>query len=106
MPPWRLLLWVKTIEAAVQLRPKAIWRTFFRRDVRLKHSMRWYTEMGRRVWLYELKNFFLRDRRLRNGPTLRDFWGDPQDAEEQSMVVLSRRGALRTVERPARVVPA
>jgi anaerobic magnesium-protoporphyrin IX monomethyl ester cyclase len=47
--------------------------------------MRWYTEMGRRVWLYEIRNFFLRDRRLPKGPTVQEFWGKPQDAEERSM---------------------
>jgi anaerobic magnesium-protoporphyrin IX monomethyl ester cyclase len=82
---------VKAIEAAVQLRPKALWRTLFQPDARLRHSMRWYTEMGRRVWLYELRNFFLRDERLEDGPTLQNFWGTPQDSEEQSMVVLSKR---------------
>src|SRR5215831_6091921 len=51
LPPWRVLLWVKFIEAVVQLRPKALWRTFLQPDPRLRHAMRWYTEMGRRVWL-------------------------------------------------------
>jgi anaerobic magnesium-protoporphyrin IX monomethyl ester cyclase len=102
MPPWRLLLWVKFIEAAVQLRPKAMWRTIFQPDSRLRHAMRWYTEMGRRVWPYELKNFFLRDRRLAEGPTLKEFWGAPQDAEEQSMVVLSKRRVLLRVREAER----
>jgi anaerobic magnesium-protoporphyrin IX monomethyl ester cyclase len=87
LPPWRVLLWVKLIEALVQLRPKALWRTIFQPDPALRHAMRWYTEMGRRVWLYEIRNFFLRDRRTRNGPTVEQFWGSPQDHEEKSMVV-------------------
>lgn len=86
MAPWRVLLWVKFIEAAVQLRPKALWRTFFQADPRLRQSMRWYTEMGRRVFPFEVKNFFFRDRRVSDGPTLAEFWGAPQDAEENSMV--------------------
>ncbi len=89
LPPWRVLLWVKLIEALVQLRPKALWRTILQPDPRLRHAMRWYTEMGRRVWLYEIRNFFLRDRRLRKGPTVQEFWGKPQDAEEKSMTVRS-----------------
>src|SRR5262249_49328758 len=52
LSPWRMILWVKAIEALVQLRPKAIWRTFFQRDLRLRHAMRWYAKMGRRVWLF------------------------------------------------------
>lgn len=91
LPPWRVLLWVKLIEAAVQLRPKAIWRVLFQREARLRHAMRWYTQMGRRVWPYEIKNFFFRDRRLPKGPTLQAFWGAPQDEEERSMLVLPKR---------------
>lgn len=104
LPPWRVLLWVKAIEAAVQLRPKALWRTFFRRDAALRHAMRWYTQMGRRVWPYELKNFFLRDRRVANGPTLREMWGAPQDEEERSMVVLG--GARRRAQGESRAQTA
>jgi anaerobic magnesium-protoporphyrin IX monomethyl ester cyclase len=89
----RVLLWVKLIEVLVQLRPKALWRTILQPDPRLRHAMRWYTEMGRRVWPYELRNFFLRDRRLRKGPTVQEFWGKPQDSEEKSMTV--RPAAVR-----------
>jgi anaerobic magnesium-protoporphyrin IX monomethyl ester cyclase len=87
LPPWRVLLWVKAIEAVVQLRPTAIWRTFFQPDRRLRHAMRWYTQMGRRVWFFELRNFLFRDRRTSRGPSLEEFWGKPQDAEERSMTV-------------------
>ena len=85
MAPWRVLLWVKFMEAALQCRPKALYRTFLQPDRRLRYAMRWYSEMGRRVWPFELRNFFLRDRRKKNGPTVAEFWGAPQDAEEQSM---------------------
>jgi anaerobic magnesium-protoporphyrin IX monomethyl ester cyclase len=47
--------------------------------------MRWYAQMGRRVWLFELRNFLFRDRRTSRGPSLEEFWGTPQDAEERSM---------------------
>ena len=67
----------------------AIWRTFFQPDARLRHAMRWYARMGRRVWFSELKNFLFRDRRTRVGPTLEEFWGAPQDAQERSMSVRS-----------------
>jgi len=84
MPPWRVLLWVKWTELVLQGRPKAIWRVLFHRDARLREAMRWYTRIGRRVWPYEIINFLL-DRRLKNGPTVTQFWGAPQDSEEQSM---------------------
>jgi anaerobic magnesium-protoporphyrin IX monomethyl ester cyclase len=41
--------------------------------------------MGRRVWFHELKNFMFRDRRVADGPTLAEFWGAPQDAEEEAL---------------------
>jgi anaerobic magnesium-protoporphyrin IX monomethyl ester cyclase len=88
IPPWRVLLWVKLVEAAAQLRPRALARTFLRRDPRLRHAMKWYTKMGQRVWLYEIRNFLLRDRRVKDGPTVRELWGDPQDAEERSMSIV------------------
>ena len=49
--------------------------------------MRWYTQMGRRVWFREVWGFLARDRRIQDGPTLAEFWGAPQDEEEESMLV-------------------
>jgi anaerobic magnesium-protoporphyrin IX monomethyl ester cyclase len=50
MPPWRVLLWFKFTEMVLQGRPKALWRTFLHPDRGLRHAMRWYSQMGRRVW--------------------------------------------------------
>ncbi len=44
--------------------------------------MRWFTHMGKRVFLHEWWIFFFRDKLMRNGPTLAEFWGAPQDHEE------------------------
>ena len=85
MAPWRLLLWVKCIEAIVQLRPKALRRVLFHPDRKIRHAMCWYTKMGRRVWPHEVFGFLFRDRRIAGGPTLREFWGAPQDREEEAM---------------------
>jgi anaerobic magnesium-protoporphyrin IX monomethyl ester cyclase len=84
MPPWRVLVWFKFTEMVLQGRPKAIWRTYLQPDARLRHAMRWYSQMGRRVWPYEILKF-LRDRLLTAGPTVAEFWGAPQDGEEESM---------------------
>lgn len=84
MPPWRVLLWFKLTEMIVQSRPKALCRVLFHRDRGLRHAMRWYTRMGRRVWPYEIRNFF-RDPLVKDGPMVAEFWGTPQDAEEESM---------------------
>jgi anaerobic magnesium-protoporphyrin IX monomethyl ester cyclase len=84
MRPWRVLLWFKFIEMVVQTRPRALYRVLLRPDRGLRHAMRWYTQMGRRVWPYEIRNFW-RDPLRKDGPTVADFWGAAQDAEEESM---------------------
>jgi len=87
MPPWRMLLWTKLIEAAVQLRPKSLWRVLAHPDPGLRQAMRWYYRIGRRVWPYELWNFIFHDRRVPNGPTLAEFWGpDRRDEPASSRV--------------------
>ena len=101
MPPWRVYLWVKCIEVLVQARPRALWRSFFNPDRAARHGMRWYTRMGRRVWFHEWKNFLLGDRRVADGPTLREFWGAPQDAQEVPLKVVRVRDRRETPARPA-----
>jgi anaerobic magnesium-protoporphyrin IX monomethyl ester cyclase len=85
MAPWRVLLWVKGIELTMQLRPKALRRLFTHPDLPIRDAHKWYYRVGRRVLFFELKNFFVRDRHVTDGPTLAEFWGAPQDAEENSM---------------------
>lgn len=91
MPPWRVILWVKLIELIVQGRPKAMWRSFFNRDRAARHGMRWYTRMGRRVWIHEWIGYLFRDRRVKNGPTLEEFWGAPQDHDEIPLSIVRQR---------------
>jgi len=79
MAPWRVFLWVKFVEAVLQLRPKALWRSLLQPDLAARAGMRWYTRMGRRVWPYEWQNFFLRERPVSDGPTLEALWGAPLD---------------------------
>ncbi|WP_262030081.1 magnesium-protoporphyrin IX monomethyl ester anaerobic oxidative cyclase [Microvirga sp. Mcv34] len=94
MPPWRVLLWFKLTELVVQMRPKALYRILFQPDKGLRHAMRWYTQMGRRVWFHEVFGF-IRDPLLRNGPSVAEFWGEPQDAEEEASVAISGRSTTR-----------
>ncbi len=75
MPPWRVVLWVKLIEAVMQLRPRALCRVMAHPDRGLRAAQRWYYRIGRKVWPYEIWHFLFRDRRTRNGPTLADFQG-------------------------------
>jgi hypothetical protein len=69
MPPWRTLAWFKFTEMVLQCRPKSLWRTFLQPDPALRHAMRWYSRMGRRVWPREIADF-QRDDRLHDGLTL------------------------------------
>jgi anaerobic magnesium-protoporphyrin IX monomethyl ester cyclase len=98
MPPWRIFLWVKFIELVLQARPKALWRAYFQSDRAARHGMNWFTRMGRRVLLHEWWNFFFCDReaylkgnrRVKDGPTLEQFWGMPQDHQEIPLRIKSQ----------------
>lgn len=102
MPPWRILFWFKFTEMVLQCRPSALYRTFLHPDRGLRHAMRWYSQMGRRVWPHEILGF-LRDPLLRQGPSLAAFWGKPQDGEEQ---VLETRAATPPVAGSKRTADA
>ncbi|MBL8055640.1 MAG: magnesium-protoporphyrin IX monomethyl ester anaerobic oxidative cyclase [Anaerolineales bacterium] len=84
LPAWRVLLWVKLIEAVLQLRPRALRRVWAHPDPALRAAMRWYYQIGRQVWPHELLEFFFRARPAAAGPTLREFWGSPPEAAEEA----------------------
>ena len=92
IPPWRLFLWVKFIEAVAQLRPRALMRLAWNPDPKIRHAIRWYYRMGRRVWLHEIASFLARDRYAQDGRTLAEFLGEPQDAEEEASRTALRPG--------------
>lgn len=73
MPPWRMLLWVKGIEVAMQLRPRALLRTFLSREPEFRHAMQWYVRMGRRVWFREVGEFLFGPRPRPSGLSLAEF---------------------------------
>jgi anaerobic magnesium-protoporphyrin IX monomethyl ester cyclase len=73
VPTWRVLLWVKFIEAICQLRPKAMWRLLRHPDTRFRAGMRWYSNIGKRVWVFEMWQWIFCDRRTRVGPALAEF---------------------------------
>lgn len=75
VPAWRVFLWFKLIEVAMQMRPKALGRLLFHRDADVRHAMRWYTRIGRRVWFHEVVEFLFDTRLLKSGPTLKEFLG-------------------------------
>lgn len=74
LKPWKVILYVKLIEITVQLRPKALKRLFFHKEARLRSAMRWYTNIGRRVWFWELYQFFFVTKLTKNSVKMKDFW--------------------------------
>jgi anaerobic magnesium-protoporphyrin IX monomethyl ester cyclase len=86
VPPWRILLWVKSIEVIMQMRPKALLRVLLGKDRQIRHGMRWYTRMGKRVWLHEIVEFIFSKRLVNSKLTLRGFLGESLHHQEESMV--------------------
>ena len=74
LKPWIVLLLVKLLEVLVQTRPKALWRLFFHKDARLRDAMCWYTRIGKRVWFYEIFQFFFKERRYKGNMSLDGYW--------------------------------
>ncbi len=82
VPSWRVLLWMKLIEAVSQLRPKSIWRLLAHPDPGFRAAMRWYYGIGAQVWGYEVRNWLFRDRRTVPQQRLVEFWGKPRSEPE------------------------
>lgn len=74
LKPWVVILYVKAIEIIMQTRPRAIMRLFFHKEARLRSAMRWYTRIGRRVWFYELYQFFFVTKLTKDKIIMNDFW--------------------------------
>jgi anaerobic magnesium-protoporphyrin IX monomethyl ester cyclase len=95
VPNWRVLLWMKLIEAVVQLRPRSLFRLLAHPDRGFRAAMRWYYSIGRRVWPYELWHWCFHDRRTRRGPTLAEFWnrdGKVRQAKQSAVPRQRERG--------------
>lgn len=85
MPPWRLFLWVKLIEVVMQTRPRALRRLLWNRDPKIRHAIRWYYHMGRRVWFHEIMGFLGRDHTRPSGRSVKAISGMSQEHEEEAM---------------------
>jgi anaerobic magnesium-protoporphyrin IX monomethyl ester cyclase len=90
VPDWRVLFWMKLIEAVAQLRPRALCRLLAHPDRRFRAAMRWYYRIGRQVWPYELWHWLFEDRRTACGPTVAEFLGLPTRKEISAKGVASR----------------
>ena len=73
VPNWRVMLWVKLIEVVCQARPKAMFRMLAHPEKRFRAGMRWYSNIGRRVWVHEVWQWLFHDRRTSHGPALAEF---------------------------------
>ena len=93
MPPWRVFLWIKLVEAVAQLRPRSLRRWAWNPDPKIRHAIRWYYRMGRRVWIHEILSFFLHDRPRSDGRSVADHFGAVQDHEEEASLSTPRRRA-------------
>lgn len=74
LKPWQVLLCVKLIEVIMQARPKALKRLFFHEDKGIRNAMFWYTNIGKRVWFWELFDFFFITGTTKEKKKLKDFW--------------------------------
>jgi anaerobic magnesium-protoporphyrin IX monomethyl ester cyclase len=48
--------------------------------------MRWYSRIGRRVWLHEIWCYLFRDQRTCTGPALESFWRMREEPGEDAML--------------------
>ena len=106
LPPWLVITFVKTMEVAMQLRPRALERALHHRDAAINDAQRWYYRVGRRVWFFEWANFLFRERRVDDGPTVREMWGASQVAEEAPLAPRSKRQAQVSSGLPPRAPPS
>jgi anaerobic magnesium-protoporphyrin IX monomethyl ester cyclase len=74
LKPWVVILYVKIIEVIMQTRPSALVRLLFHKEARLRSAMRWYTRIGRRVWIWELYQFFFVTKLDKKKIRLSEFW--------------------------------
>ena len=89
---WRVLVWVKLIEAVSQLRPRSLFRLLAHPDRGVRAAMRWYYSIGRRVWPYELWHWLFCDHRTAQGPALADFLNGGWHGRPRRSPVGSRQG--------------
>jgi anaerobic magnesium-protoporphyrin IX monomethyl ester cyclase len=104
LSPWQVLCCVKLLEAAMQLRPRSLLRCLAHPDPSLRHAMRWYYRMGRRVWIREIWSFLARERHETEGPSLARLWrleSRPHPVERKLRLVLARQARAMMLDSPA-----
>jgi len=74
LAPWLVVLYVKLIELIMQTRPKAIARWLFHPDRRIRKAMFWYNNIGKRVFVWELYQFFFKTKLVKDAIPIKSFW--------------------------------
>ena len=65
-------------------------------DAKIRQAQRWYYQMGKRVWLREIFHFLFLDRRIKNGPSVEQFWGKTLEHEENALAAGKPRVVAQT----------
>ena len=99
MPPCRVMLWVKCIEVLCTGPTQGDLEVVPAAGPSLRHGMRWYTRMGRRVWFHEWWSFFFRDRRVTNARRSKSSGGRPR-ITRRSRSALSESANRREITSP------
>jgi anaerobic magnesium-protoporphyrin IX monomethyl ester cyclase len=68
----------KLTEAVLQLRPRALRRVLAHRDRGIRAALRWNYGVGRRAWLFEVREFLSRILERGDGRSLVDVQGEAQ----------------------------
>lgn len=74
LKPWVVLVYVKLIEIIMQTRPRALYRLLFHKEARLRSAMRWYSNIGKRVFIFEIVQFFFVTKLETRSVKLKNFW--------------------------------
>jgi len=100
VPNWRVLVWVKLIETVCQLRPKSLLRLLAHPDPLFRAGMRWYSNIGRRVWCHEIWQWLFFDRRVRHGPTVGEFLKGGWHGQEPRKSASATKPPKRSLKQP------
>lgn len=102
MPPWQVLMWVKFIEAVMQLRPRSLRRVIAHHDLSIRDAMRWYYRIGRRVWFYEIGKFLFESGVKRMALRLQSFGAHHRTVQKKRWSVVQLGRQAQKIERPHR----
>lgn len=98
LKPWQMILLVKLVELLLQIRPKAIFRTYFQKDKSLRKAMQWYVNIGRRVWFWELYQFFFVTPRVKKTIQMKNFWKPFNIQNPNSKIILNKPSPQELIE--------